>query len=289
MGISESKFNKTIKLKNNIKNEIYKYIENLNLIEYIKPTNILIMSIKKINFKFINIIEKRMYCSIENLILKFDNLQKDNIIKSIYHGINKLHQMNIYHNNIKPPNILIDIEGNVFINDYCINELRYINYYNDKNNDTYNIGLLITYILSNDIDNNNNSNFSNIYLKIIDKYIQYKNITINELMLLNNHYKDKINVVFAMSNEVYYHDEYFQLIYLYNNSIYPAKYLFLLLRYLWVNFSDDIKRKTKINIKNRSEIINCDGNYEYIDNDFINCIEYDYSLNLFSIYFFKLR
>lgn len=289
MGISESKFNKTIKLKNNIKNEIYKYIENLNLIEYIKPTNILIMSIKKINFKFINIIEKRMYCSIENLILKFDNLQKDNIIKSIYDGINKLHQMNIYHNNIKPPNILIDIEGNVFINDYCINELRYINYNNDKNNDTYNIGLLITYILSNDIDNNNNSNFSNIYLKIIDKYIQYKNITINELMLLNNHYKDKINVVFAMSNEVYYHDEYFQLIYLYNNSIYPAKYLFLLLRYLWVNFSDDIKRKTKINIKNRSEIINCDGNYEYIDNDFINCIEYDYSLNLFSIYFFILR
>lgn len=289
MGISESKFNKTIKLKNNIKNEIYKYIENLNLIEYIKPTNILIMSIKKINFKFINIIEKRMYCSIENLILKFDNLQKDNIIKSIYDGINKLHQMNIYHNNIKPPNILIDIEGNVFINDYCINELRYINYYNDKNNDTYNIGLLITYILSNDIDNNSSSNFSNIYLKIIDKYIQYKNITINELMLLNNHYKDKINVVFAMSNEVYYHDEYFQLIYLYNNSIYPAKYLFLLLRYLWVNFSDDIKRKTKINIKNRSEIINCDGNYEYIDNDFINCIEYDYSLNLFSIYFFKLR
>lgn len=289
MGISESKFNKTIKLKNNIKNEIYKYIENLNLIEYIKPTNILIMSIKKINFKFINIIENRIYCSIENLILKFDNLQKDNIIKSIYDGINKLHQMNIYHNNIKPPNILIDIEGNVFINDYCINELRYINYNNDKNNDTYNIGLLITYILSNDIDNNNNSNFSNIYLKIIDKYIQYKNITINELMLLNNHYKDKINVVFAMSNEVYYHDEYFQLIYLYNNSIYPAKYLFLLLRYLWVNFSDDIKRKTKINIKNISEIINCDGNYEYIDNDFINCIEYDYSLNLFSIYFFKLR
>lgn len=289
MGISESKFNKTIKLKNNIKNEIYKYIENLNLIEYIKPTNILIMSIKKINFKFINIIENRIYCSIEILILKFDNLQKDNIIKSIYDGINKLHQMNIYHNNIKPPNILIDIEGNVFINDYCINELRYINYNNDKNNDTYNIGLLITYILSNDIDNNNNSNFSNIYLKIIDKYIQYKNITINELMLLNNHYKDKINVVFAMSNEVYYHDEYFQLIYLYNNSIYPAKYLFLLLRYLWVNFSDDIKRKTKINIKNISEIINCDGNYEYIDNDFINCIEYDYSLNLFSIYFFKLR
>lgn len=285
MGISESKFNKTIKLKNNIKNEIYKYIENLNLIEYIKPTNILIMSIKKINFKFINIIEKRMYCSIENLILKFDNLQKDNIIKSIYDGINKLHQMNMYHNNIKPPNILIDIEGNVFINDYCINELRYINYNNDKNNDTYNIGLLITYILSNDIDNNNNSNFSNIYLKIIDKYIQYKNITINELMLLNNHYKDKINVVFAMSNEVYYHDEFFQLIYFYNNSIYPAKYLFLLLRYLWVNFSDDIKRKTKINIKNRSEIINCDGNYEYIDYDLINCIEYDYSLNLFSIYF----
>lgn len=289
MGISESKFNKTIKLKNNIKNEIYKYIENLNLVEYIKPTNILIMSIKKINFKFINIIENRIYCSIEILILKFDNLRKDNIIKSIYDGINKLHQMNIYHNNIKPPNILIDIEGNVFINDYCINELRYINYNNDKNNDTYNIGLLITYILSNDIDNNNNSNFSNIYLKIIDKYIQYKNITINELMLLNNHYKDKINVVFAMSNEVYYHDEYFQLIYLYNNSIYPAKYLFLLLRYLWVNFSDDIKRKTKINIKNISEIINCDGNYEYIDNDFINCIEYDYSLNLFSIYFFKLR
>lgn len=47
-----------------------------------------------------------------------------NILESITIGLRTLHDLNIIHGNLSPSNILMDSQNEVYISDYCLNDIR---------------------------------------------------------------------------------------------------------------------------------------------------------------------
>lgn len=164
---------KKIPLKINFKSSIYKFKDELYAIEIIKPTNILIMNIKKVFKTHMKIKRNKIkYCLNEIMIvLSFDD--KIKIIKDIVNSMCELHQMDIINGNLKSNNILLDEDYNVYIVDYCINQLRNDDVYT-KNDDINSVGKLINDILKNEIENKPGQITLN-YRKIINRYLSKNN------------------------------------------------------------------------------------------------------------------
>lgn len=265
MGLNNSKTNiiyKTIILKYKKIAYLYEFCEKIKYIEIIKPTNILIMYIFKLNYFNLILCEEKKCYSLEMIKNRININDKLKIINEIYNGIFNLHKLNIYHNNIKLSNVLLSKDISVYINDYCINEIRRINemYIYDEFNDIYDIGIIIKELLRKEID--------------INEY-KYKfkcNKTPNTILLINNNVKYKENLKIVE-----------ELIKLYNESYDYSFYLFTLLDYTWLNISDTLKIEYKT-LKYKKKIESINNKEIMLDKIIISNIHDKCSLNLFEKY-----
>lgn len=95
-------------------NKLYEFNEKLQLINYIKPSNLLIMNISNLNNNYVYITENKLECSLYDIYEKLNIKEINNIIEKMYNTIYKLNQLNINHNNLKLNNILL-IKNLIFI------------------------------------------------------------------------------------------------------------------------------------------------------------------------------
>lgn len=164
-------------------NNIYKVIEEIEIIKYFKPKNILISNINRINENEIEIERDYMKYCINDVLNNLTIDIKIQIIKQIYNCINNLHKLNINHGNIKLTNILLDDYYNVYICDYSINKLKK-NYIQNVDDDYNNINCIIKLILK-DVNTeiiNNNIIDNPIYLKNNITLLIYNQVKINYLL-----------------------------------------------------------------------------------------------------------
>lgn len=226
-------------------NNIYKVIEEIEIIKYFKPKNILISNINGINENEIEIERDYMKYCINDVLNNLTIDIKIQIIKQIYNCINNLHKLNIIHGNIKLTNVLLDDYYNVYICDYSINKLKN-NYIQNVDDDFNNINSIIKLILK---DNN-----TEIIDNIIDNSIYIKN---NITLLIYN--QVKMNYLLNIIIDLDSNDELID----YCNTI----------EYLWHNklYGEEIKSKIEEMIINKEEsqekrILKRKTLLEYLDN-----------------------
>lgn len=240
-----NKIKKTVNYKLN-DNNIYKVIEEIEIIKYFKPKNILISNIHSINENEIEIERDYMKYCINDVLNNLTIDIKIQIIKQIYNCINNLHKLNIVHGNIKLSNILLDDYYNVYLCDYSINKLKN-NYIQNVDDDFNNINSIIKLILK---DNNTEIIDNNI----IDNSIYLKN---NITLLIYN--QVKVNYLLNIIIDLDSNDELID----YCNTI----------EYLWHNklYGEEIKSKIEEMIINKEEsqekrILKRKTLLEYLDN-----------------------
>lgn len=269
---------KKININCNI-NKLYIFIEKIKLIELINPNNILIMYLFNIKKDFLIIRKNELYCSIDNIINKLNINQMNDITKQILIGIDNLHKLNIIHNNIKNSNILFNENYDLFFDDYCINSLKY-----NKNeffeNDYYDIIDIINSIYKLNIKNINEKYqlHYNINKMKYNYEIIKENKNINDILLIISN-KIKISNIYVIDKLLYY----------YNISYDSSKYYFILIQYIWDNFSSELRDYVKTRITKKTIIKNIFMKKIYIDKDIINNLEKD-KINLECIlYYIKVK
>ena len=123
----------TIKIYNNISDlQINKIINNLDILYKLNHNNL----IKAIPLKdgdnydeygeFTILYESIDSKNVEELIKNFGSLEEKIIqmyIKQLLEGLKYLHENKIYHKNLKPSNILVDVDGEIKISDYLVDNL----------------------------------------------------------------------------------------------------------------------------------------------------------------------
>lgn len=176
-------------------NKLYEFNEKLQLINYIKPSNLLIMNISYL-INCLYITENKLEYSLYDIHDKLNINEINNIIEKIYNTIYRLNQLNINHNNLKLNNILFDKEFNIYLSHYCINDIRSIeNYY--VNNDIENLCKIENVILKK-YNNNEKCSISHFYkLK--------NNNSINDITLIiyNDVKSNKYEIVETLINQMH--------------------------------------------------------------------------------------
>lgn len=230
MGSNYSKF----KLNKNINKEIivinksklYLFISNLNLISIIKPNNICLMNIQRVNFNSILLNYKRMKYSYDFIEFKLSFEDKKYIYQQLLKGLNQLHQISICHGNIKKTNILLTKTYDVFLSDYCINTIRYYDYNYKEENDIIELNKIFSDIFKNDYDIN---------------------------------YSENLNYPFIVYNNVKYFNQYrilYNLIDSYNSKSNNSEYFFTILNYIWLIDSNYLTKIITKSLKFSNKITN---------------------------------
>lgn len=185
-------------------NQIIHYFENINLVTQIKVINyVRILNVHILKHE----IDVKRYTYEYNLPLllttnKLDPSFIDSLIYKILKSTSLMNKLNIVNGNINPNNILFDENYELYISDYCLNEIRDINYIIDENykylspetilynkytmkSDIWSIGLIIYRILNNKnlLKGNNKEeieecalSIENKDIEIEDEFIKYKSI-----------------------------------------------------------------------------------------------------------------
>lgn len=288
MGIEVSKLinkrKKIITLKDNYKKNLYIYQEELLLISYIKPNNILIVELHDISNYSITIREDELNGSLDMLIDQFTVSQKYYIIKSLYIAIYKLHELNIVNGNLKTSNVLINSDGEMYIDDYCINKIRNNKIYN-YGDDIYNIGVIASILLRNDmIEMLNISKGSYKVINYCRKDPLKNNSTLKELALIDSNLLSH-NYILLLYNEVKYDRiMYNSFIESYNESQGDLKWLFYLIEYIWLNKCEYLKEEIDYLLDYNIRIVECHGKEIMLDKVIIKSVGQNYSLNISCIY-----
>lgn len=177
---------KKIKIINNNKNNIYYFIENYELINIIKPNNILLIELYNINYYYVELKYNTTKYNLEYMINRINYDGKIRFLKYIYNSILSLHRMNIIHGNIKTSNFLISDNGHLYSTDYCLNIIRNIE--SSKEADIYNIGIVVNKLFNFSFSKNNakHSHLSNQLLYNQYHSINRKNSMSITLLLLDN-------------------------------------------------------------------------------------------------------
>lgn len=288
MGIEVSKLinkrKKIITLKDNYKKNLYIYQEELLLISYIKPNNILIAELHDISNYSITIREDELNGSLDMLIDQFTVSQKYYIIKSLYIAIYKLHELNIVNGNLKTSNVLINSDGEMYIDDYCINKIRNNKIYN-YGDDIYNIGVIASILLRNDmIEMLNIAKGSYKVINYCRKDPLKNNSTLKELALIDSNLLSH-NYILLLYNEVKYDRiMYNSFIESYNESQGDLKWLFYLIEYIWLNKCEYLKEEIDYLLDYNIRIVECHGKEIMLDKVIIKSVGQNYSLNISCIY-----
>lgn len=288
MGIEVSKFinkrNKIIPLKDNCKKDLYIYQEELLLISYIKPNNILIAELHDISNYSITIREEELSGSLDMLIDQFTVSQKHYMIKLLYIAIYKLHELNIVNGNLKTSNVLINSDGEMYIDDYCINKIRNNKIYN-YGDDIYNIGVIASILLKNDmIEMLNKSKGSYKVINYCRKDPLKNNSNLKELVLIDSNLLSH-NYILLLYNEVKYDRiMYNSFIESYNESQGDLKWLFYLIEYIWLNKCEYLKEEIDYLLDYNIRIVECHGKEIMLDKVIIESVGQNYSLNISCIY-----
>lgn len=82
------------------------------------------MNIESITSKYIVYDSIQMHTSLSKIEPVTDCMVQLNMLEGITSGLLTLHNLNIIHGNLSPSNILIDNQNEIYISDYCLNDLR---------------------------------------------------------------------------------------------------------------------------------------------------------------------